>query len=537
MPVLAAARSRIPNLQSLIAGLLLIAAWAAASIILGFIVGFAAVILPPTGAFGIVAIVGLVLLWVMPDFPIAPLKKTQAFFVVMLVVLLVVPNYYAIDVQSLPWISARRLVMFALIALFGVSLSMSSEIRGDIAGAIRTNRLLSMGLIGFFIMIVLSFFTSIGPAGSMSQFTDAVLTWLVPWLVTLYVVRSDEDVRKAVRIIAICAAFVCVVAIFDRILKQHLAVQFLPRPILERLMADNLSVQLMVNSNPYRDGVYRALSVFGTPLSLGEFAAIVAPFGLFYAIYSRTFFKRLLGVGLIVLCLGAIIAAYARGGNMAIAASSGSFAALWYFRSRRFDRHSIGAAIVAVMAVIFFTVATAAVTFWPRAHNWALGGGEAASSTDARRMQWELSKRHIVSNPITGHGYAQGGAIIDNGSLEGGFTIDSYVLSLLVETGIPSLIFFMLMLFSGIAYSAKRFLTDPSEAGALNGALACGLIAFTVNRLVLSERENHTLVCLILGLVMVSHELYLRGITARPPSAADDRTSVRLPLRAAEAQR
>ena len=44
-----------------------IAAWAAVSIIMGVVVGFAAVALPPLVAFGIVAVVALVLLWVMPE--------------------------------------------------------------------------------------------------------------------------------------------------------------------------------------------------------------------------------------------------------------------------------------------------------------------------------------------------------------------------------------------------------------------------------------------------------------------------------------
>ena len=47
-----------------------IVAWAVASIALGFVLGISAVILPPMGAFAIVAAAGLVLLWVMPDLPL-----------------------------------------------------------------------------------------------------------------------------------------------------------------------------------------------------------------------------------------------------------------------------------------------------------------------------------------------------------------------------------------------------------------------------------------------------------------------------------
>jgi hypothetical protein len=62
-----------------------IVAWAVASIILGLIVGLAAVVLPPLGSFGIVAAAGVVLLWVMPDLPlVSPGLIRKAFFVMII---------------------------------------------------------------------------------------------------------------------------------------------------------------------------------------------------------------------------------------------------------------------------------------------------------------------------------------------------------------------------------------------------------------------------------------------------------------------
>jgi len=63
-----------------------IVAWAAATMGLGAIVGFAAVVLPPLGAFGIVALVGVALLWVMPEAPLVyPALIRNTFFVVLAV--------------------------------------------------------------------------------------------------------------------------------------------------------------------------------------------------------------------------------------------------------------------------------------------------------------------------------------------------------------------------------------------------------------------------------------------------------------------
>src|SRR6516164_2621375 len=73
-----------------------IVAWAAASIFLGLVVGFAAVVLPPTGAFGFVAVAGVVLLWVMPDLPLVSIGAVRKAFFVMLVADLCVPFYYTI---------------------------------------------------------------------------------------------------------------------------------------------------------------------------------------------------------------------------------------------------------------------------------------------------------------------------------------------------------------------------------------------------------------------------------------------------------
>ena len=90
----------------------------------------------------------------------------------------------------------------------------------------------------------------------------------------------------------------------------------------------------------------------------------------------------------------------------------------------------------------------------------------------------------IKENPITGHGLATGGYDI-------GSSIDSYVLSLLVETGVPGLIFFAGIVCVPIWFGLRNYIYDLSELGALSGSLACSFVAFTTYRFALSQRENH----------------------------------------------
>src|ERR1700724_70369 len=85
-----------------------IVAWTVATIALGIVLGFSAVILPPMGTFGIVAVAGLVLLWMMPDLPLVSPGFIRKAFFFMVIADLVIPFYYTVQCSGLPWISARR---------------------------------------------------------------------------------------------------------------------------------------------------------------------------------------------------------------------------------------------------------------------------------------------------------------------------------------------------------------------------------------------------------------------------------------------
>jgi drug/metabolite transporter (DMT)-like permease len=129
-----------------------VVAWAVASIALGVVVGFAAVILPPLGSFGIVAAAGVVLLWVMPDLPVVSPRLIRKAFFVMLVADLSIPFYYMIQVSGLPWISARRLTTFALIAPFVIAIAASSDVRRHITERIRASLLIFICMAGYLVM-------------------------------------------------------------------------------------------------------------------------------------------------------------------------------------------------------------------------------------------------------------------------------------------------------------------------------------------------------------------------------------------------
>jgi hypothetical protein len=182
-----------------------IVAWATAAIGLGAIVGFAAVVLPPLGAFGIVAIVAVLLLWVMPEVPLVYPALIRKTFYVMLVVNLCVPYYYTVQFGGLPWISARRIVIFALIMPFLLAVASSSEVRRRIASRLLASSLILICAVGYLVMAIVSIPGASLAGESLSSLVEALLEWYVPFLAMVYVVRDEKDIVLVLKVICFCA--------------------------------------------------------------------------------------------------------------------------------------------------------------------------------------------------------------------------------------------------------------------------------------------------------------------------------------------
>src|ERR1700734_4163142 len=485
-----------------------IVAWAIATIALGIVLGFSAVILPPMGAFGIVAIAGLALLWVMPDLPLVSPGIIRKAFFFMMIADLVIPFYYAIQFSGLPWISVRRLATFALIAPFLVAVAASSEVRRHIAERVRASLLIFICAAGFLATAALSIVTSISPTESFSFFADAILSWYVPFFAMIYIARDKNDVVFLLKIICICAIFNTGAGVVEFFLKHRFFVDIFPKGMLATMIENNPTLaNLLPNAQDFRNGLFRASSTFVTALAFGEFQIIVIPIGLFFLLHRDALFERLLGGAVAVGGIIGIFCSGSRGGFVGVFASVAVFVAFYSIRKAMSSKGSLVPAIAGLLGIIGFGCVVGAIMLSHQVHDMVLGGAAQASSTDARYLQWAAGSPFIKSNPISGHGFGLGGLIIGLGQ------IDSYILSLVVETGIPGLVFFVGLLVLPVWYGLRNYLSDMSETGALAGALACSFVGFIMNRLVLSQKENHMLIFSLLAIVIVlNYELVRKRV-------------------------
>lgn len=473
--------------------------WGLAIVILGLLVGAAAVVLPPLAAIGIVAVVALVLLWAMPDLRTVPDRSLRKMFFITVGVIYTVPAYYAFSFPGLPWISIRRLFLAAIVLLFAIALAGSSQVREKLSDSLRSSPGLATCAIGFFVMMALSILTSASWPQSLASFVDATLTWYVLFATCILLVRTRSDVHLLLRVLVACIILDGFTGLVEFLGQQPYYLRILPDGVVQALLENNPTMA-NVGAAGLRRGMYRSISIYNTPLAFGEFGAMMAPICAYFIVHPHSKYDRVLGSVGIVFSMLSIFCSGARGAYMGFLLAMPLFSLIWAMRINRFNPGSLVGGFLLTLGSMFTIAMIAMVTFWPRFHDMVLGGAETQGSDEARFVQWRMAWPHILDNPITGNGFGLAGHVVGYVTPGGIQTVDSYVISLLVDLGVPGFVFFAGMLMFAIWNGLKMYLIGRDKDAELGGAIACSLVAFGVYRSGLSQAENHTLFFLLIAI-------------------------------------
>jgi O-antigen ligase len=470
----------------------------------GLLLGAIIAIFPPMVGVGVVVMLSLLLLWAMPELQSLPKASLRVAFFAVILVEICIPAYYAVSIAGLPWISIRRIVVVMLIIFFAVTVAGSHSARAKIINAMANNKPLAICLIGYLAIGFLSIFTSAGAATSISQFSEILLNWYIPFFACLLVVRSEFDAVFVLKFIAYLSIVVSVLGIGEFITHHRLVTVFLPQEVIDNMASANPGFLSMLSSSPFRNGFYRASSIYTVALSYGEFSAMLAPIGVHFLLSGEKLIDRILGFVVLIFSIIGVFISGSRGGSVALLISMPVFAGLWILRYAKRNPQSLIGTIATLVATFAFGSLIAATFLWKRLHNIVLGGGDAASSSQARFEQWEMAKPHILANPVTGHGLGMAAQVI--GWMPPGsdqLSVDSYSLTLLVETGITGFLLFFGIVFLAAWGCAKVFLSDNDKRAMLGAPLSSAFVAYGFYRLALSQRENQTLFYLLVAIAFI----------------------------------
>jgi hypothetical protein len=190
-----------------------------------------------------------------------------------------------------------------------------------------------------------------------------------------------------------------------------------------------------------RDSRYRVVTVFTVSLVYAEYLVLITPFVLDRALNGRSIWACLAwGIADLIVLL-AIVLTQSRLGVVGWIVVHAVQIFLWALRLRR----SRETEIVGMTVTLFYPVAVLAFVvsmFTVDAVKYrTISGGSTTLSDDSRREQFSELWPKLLSNPF-GHGPGQAAEVLGYKTPMGYLTVDSYVITMLLDFGILGFLLF-----------------------------------------------------------------------------------------------
>lgn len=285
---------------------------------------------------------------------------------------------------------------------------------------------------------------SAAPGETVGLFVKEVIEIMLPAIILLSVLRDREDVEKVVNILLWMAAVVIAVGLLEYRIQANVLATYLPASMLssQEYVATALSDKIR--------GEYRLQSLFGHPLVYAQFVVLALPFIVYRIISTQNYWLKFAMWGMLI---AAAIVLWGTGSRAIFPAVIAEIIALLlviYYKVVVTNRASfIGWLYVTLMPLGAITMVAVVI----KAKRFIMGQSDSEYlSTQARIEMWSRGFGIIESDPIGalfGFGLYRAAIVID-WQVAGEYTIDSYFLSLLLETGILG--FFAFLFLAGYAF-------------------------------------------------------------------------------------
>lgn len=485
------------------------AGWAVAAQRLGLTLGIliAAVvygifcaILPPSllmAAAVPLGVLAMLVIWALPEAPAAPTRTLAYCVSAFLFVLICWPNYLALSMGGLPWISLRRLVGLILTLLLLVCVSTSRKFRRDLADVLQSYPLIARCLIVFFVLQGLAAVASVDPAAAIGRWVNSTFTSTAVCFAALWVFGpGGKDVKWFTNRLMIAVAVLMVIGLFEARAQQILWVGHIP----SFLKIDDETLQQI--TAPHVRNWYRVVTTYTTALSYGELLALATPFVLYKLMNATSWPARIFWAAFDLAVFYSAVLSTARLAMVGFLVAHALLGLLWGVRRWRNGRADLLGISATMMYPAFLVVLGLAVLFVPALHVRVLGGGAAQASNDARGVQFQMAVPVIAKRPILGYGPGQAARVINFHTPDGFLTIDLGLVALTADYGIFAFLSYMGIILFSTFELVRAGLRDRIAAYPAEFAIASALIVLVTTRIVLAQNDNDPLFTMLFALAL-----------------------------------
>jgi hypothetical protein len=406
------------------------------------------------------------------------------------------PSYLLVKVGGLPSIDLRRIAAGATLVL-GLYYWINGRARATQFIPANTNPIKT----GFWLVTiyagwrVLSCVASAAPVASFIQVVWEILYYYSLFYIG-YVFFGSDTLRVRVHkvmllLMVLIAAYACV----ERVLGKNPMVQWAPSNEEFEAVVRAMSLSRI------RDGVFRTQGTFEHPLLLSEFAAITASFAVATLLWpGRQQVSKILGAMALLASLAAGYLSGSRSSFIALGVGVGVVIAMRLMAPK--TRVTPSQAVLRKLSAIGLLIGAVAF-FAPVVIVMSEGKniGE-ASSTGARMTQLRIGSEAIAQQPILGWGPGSGPIIAGIKTGSGVSTMDNYLLSVAIESGIPGVALFLACLLYPAWAAFTWVARGAGQRASFLAAAAGSALALLVMRSILWMPFNLSFTFLIAGIAL-----------------------------------
>jgi hypothetical protein len=462
---------------------------------------------------GPLAILAMIAIWALPQGDYAPISLLNGLFFAFFAVTFLWPDYLAVDLPGLPWLTLRRIVGFPLALTLLICVSVSGDFRAQIKNSLGADRVITSAMIIFLVIQTLSIGLSSSIGSSINKWIVAQTNWTSVFFVGCYIFQKKRLVDRWAKMLLVLGAIVCFFGVWESALGHAPWVGHIP----SFLQIEDTSV-LRSLAGTVRGGERRVTSTFGTPLGLAEFLSLSMPFALHYAIGPNSRPLRVAAGLYIVAAFYVIVATGSRLGVVACLLTMMLYLFVWALSKWRNEPSSILAPAIVLAYPALFSLAVASTAFVHRIRVKVWGGadGNQDASNQGRKDQFIAAVPKIIKRPI-GYGVGQGGETLQFKIPDGSLTIDSYYLSVILEYGILGFIVYYTIFIRAAWVGGKFALAESDdEEFKLLFPIAISLVSFVVIKSVFSQEDGHTLPFMLISATL--------ALSARANARAHERS-------------
>lgn len=445
-----------------------------------------------------VAILAGLVIWALPDMRSAPTRSLEIMYWVFFAALFTWPNYLAIAIKGLPWITMIRLTGFPMLLLLLVCASTSADFRSQVARALRETPVIWKLLVGFLCLQVLSIAFSAEPSYTMQRLVIAQLTWTTVFFASCYIFLKPGRLQQWMLVLLAVTATVSLVGLWEFSVQKVPWAGHIP-PFLQ--IEDDYVQRILAGA--VRDNSYRLQSTFSTSLSYAEFLALTLPFALHFAIQPHKMVLRVIAALSVPVTLFLVLESGSRLGLIGYLLAPTLYLAFWGVqRWRRMPGDLLGPSIVLAYPAIFCAV-IASTFFVGRIKMKVWGNGTQAASTQGRIDQYHEGIPKVLSHPW-GYGAGMATEALGVTNQAGTPTIDTYYLLIALDYGILGFLAYYGLVLYAIYISGKHAFLTVGRSDRDYGMfipIAISLSIFFVIKSVFSQEGNHPLVFMMLGAI------------------------------------